>query len=145
MNQWRHRYSQAPLIFTGFPYKKIFVLFCRNNRKIKYFNWVYIFTYQLIYIYWVTKITSSTCNLSFTCNFNYMQHLVYINYLPNDVICNIAIYAHDIILYSKFYKLSDLWQQLKLASELEFDLQGTVDWGRKWLFDFNTGKTQLFV
>ena len=26
---------------------------------------------------------------------------------------------------------SDLWQQLELASELEFDLQNTVDWGRK--------------
>ena len=38
---------------------------------------------------------------------------------------------------------SDLWQQLELASELEFDLQGTVEWGRKWLVDFNAGKIQL--
>ena len=30
-----------------------------------------------------------------------------------------------------------------MASELESDLQGTVDWGRKWLVDFNAGKTQL--
>ena len=29
-----------------------------------------------------------------------------------------------------------------MASELEFDLRDTVDWGRKWL-DFNAGKTQL--
>ena len=29
-----------------------------------------------------------------------------------------------------------------MASELESDLD-TVDWGRKWLFDFNAGKTQL--
>ena len=34
-------------------------------------------------------------------------------------------------------------QQLELASELEFDLLDTVDWGRKWLVDFNAGKTQL--
>ena len=34
-------------------------------------------------------------------------------------------------------------EQLKLASELESDLQDTVDWGRKWLVDFNAGKTQL--
>ena len=28
------------------------------------------------------------------------------------------------------------WQQLELASELESDLQDTVDWGKKWLVDF---------
>ena len=31
-----------------------------------------------------------------------------------------------------------------MASELESDLQDTVDWGRKWLVDFDAGKTQLF-
>ena len=39
---------------------------------------------------------------------------------------------------------SDLWQHLELASELESDLRHTVDQGRKWLVDFNAGKTQLF-
>ena len=34
-------------------------------------------------------------------------------------------------------------QQLELAFELESDLQDTVDCGRKWLVDFNAGKTQL--
>ena len=38
---------------------------------------------------------------------------------------------------------SDLWEQLELAFELESDLQDTVDWGRKWLVDFNAGKIQL--
>ena len=38
---------------------------------------------------------------------------------------------------------SDLWQQLELASQLESDLRDTVDWGKKWLVDFNAGKTQL--
>ena len=37
----------------------------------------------------------------------------------------------------------DLWQQLELVCELESDLRDTVDWGRKWLVDFNAGKTQL--
>ena len=38
--------------------------------------------------------------------------------------------------------LSDIWkQQLELASELESDLGGTVNWGNKWLVDFSTGKT----
>ena len=69
--------------------------------------------------------------------------LLYINDLPDDVICNIAIYADDTTLYSKCDQASDLWQQLELASELESDLWDTVDWGRKWLVDFNTGKSQL--
>ena len=46
-------------------------------------------------------------------------------------------------LYSKCDQTSDLWQQLELASELESDLRDTVDWGRKWLVDFNAGKTRL--
>ena len=54
----------------------------------------------------------------------------------------ITTYA-DTTLYSKCDQASDLWQQLELASELESDLQNTVDWGRKWLVDFNAGKTQL--
>ena len=48
--------------------------------------------------------------------------LLYINDLPEDVICNIAIYADDTTLYSKCDQASDLWQQLELASELESDL-----------------------
>ena len=66
--------------------------------------------------------------------------LLYINDLPDDVICNIAIYADDTTLYSKCNQASDLWQQLEFASELESDLRDTVDWGRKWLVDL---KTQL--
>ena len=48
--------------------------------------------------------------------------LLYINDLPVDVICNIAIYADDTTLYSKCDQASDMWQQLELASELEPDL-----------------------
>ena len=48
--------------------------------------------------------------------------LLYINDLPDDVICNIAIYADDTTLYSNRGQASDLWQQLELASELESDL-----------------------
>ena len=69
--------------------------------------------------------------------------LLYINELPDDVICNITIYVDDTTLYSKCNQASDLWQQLQLASELECDLRDTVNWGRKWLVDFNAGKTQL--
>ena len=69
--------------------------------------------------------------------------LLYINDLPGDVICNIPIYTDDTTLYSKCDQASDLWQQLELASELESDLRDIVDWSRKWLVDFNSGKTQL--
>ena len=48
--------------------------------------------------------------------------LLYINDLCDDVICNIAIYADDTTLYSKCDQVSDLWQQLESASELESDL-----------------------
>ena len=68
---------------------------------------------------------------------------MYINELPDRVICNIAIYAYDTTLYSKCDQAFDLWQQLELDSELESDLRDTVDWGKKWLVDFNAGKTQL--
>ena len=69
--------------------------------------------------------------------------LLYINYFPDDVICNIAIYADNTTLYSKCAQASDLWQQLELASELKSDLRDTVDWGRRWLVDFSAGKTQM--
>ena len=49
------------------------------------------------------------------------------------------------MLYSKCDQVSDLWQQLKLASEFESDLRDSVDWGRKWLVDFNAGKTQRIL
>ena len=69
--------------------------------------------------------------------------LLYINDLPDDVICDIAIYANYTSFYSKCDQPSDLWQRLELVSELESDPWDTVDWGKKWLVDFNAGKTQL--
>ena len=53
--------------------------------------------------------------------------LLYVNDLPDDVICVIAVYANDTNLYSKCDQASDLLQQLELASEVESDLQNTVD------------------
>ena len=70
--------------------------------------------------------------------------LLYINDLPGNVICDIAIYADDTTLYSKCDQASDLWQQLELTSELESDLRDTVDRGRKWLVVFNAGKFSWF-
>ena len=63
--------------------------------------------------------------------------LLYINDLPDDVTCDMLM----ILFYSKSDQASGLWQKLELASELESDLRDTVDWGKKWLFDFNAGKS----
>ena len=54
--------------------------------------------------------------------------LLYINALPDGVISAIDIYVDDTTLYFGYDQAFDLWQQLELASELESDLQGTVDW-----------------
>ena len=69
--------------------------------------------------------------------------LLYSNGLLHNVICNIGTCASDTTLYSKCDQASDLWQQLEWASQFESDLRDNVDWGRKWLVDFNAGKTQL--
>ena len=61
-----------------------------------------------------------------------------------DVICDITIYADDTTLYSKCDQASDLWQQLELASELESDLQDTVDWVRSGLLISLLGKRSWF-
>ena len=51
--------------------------------------------------------------------------VLYINDVPEDVICDIAIYVDDTTLYTRYDQASDLWQQLELASELDFDLRDT--------------------
>ena len=62
---------------------------------------------------------------------------------PDDVFFDIVIYADASTLCANCDQASDLWQQLELALELESGLRDTVDWGRKWLVDFNAGKIQL--
>ena len=53
------------------------------------------------------------------------RFLLYINDLL-DVICDTVICA-DSTLYSKCDQVSDLWQELELASELESDLPESVE------------------
>ena len=70
--------------------------------------------------------------------------LLYINDLPDDVVCNIVIYADDTTRYCKCDQAYNLWQTFELASELESYLQDTVEWGKKWLVDFIAGKRSWF-
>ena len=72
--------------------------------------------------------------------------LLYNNDLPDDFICNIAIYADDTTLFAKCNQVSDLWQQLKMASELESDLHDTgksqlvsFDWSNNWCYCCENG------
>ena len=71
--------------------------------------------------------------------------LLYINDLPEDVTCDIAIYANDTSPDYKGYQVSDLWQQLELVSDLESDRWDSVEKGKKWLVGFNAGKTWLIL
>ena len=70
--------------------------------------------------------------------------LLYINDLPGDI--NMAIYADDTALYFKHDQASDLWQQIKLASELKSNLSDTVGMGQvKWLVHFNAENSFDFL
>ena len=53
--------------------------------------------------------------------------LLYMNDLPDNIICDAAISTDDTTLNSKCDQASDLWRQLELAFELESDLQDPVD------------------
>ena len=60
---------------------------------------------------------------------------------PHYVICNTAVYTDETTVRSD--QVSDLWQQTDLASKLESGLIDITDWGRKWLVDFNAGRSHL--
>ena len=98
---------------------------------------------------WLRVVLDGKFSQEYTANAGVPQgstlFLIYINDLPDDVICNTAIYADDTTLYSKCDQASDLWQQLELASKPESDLRDTMDRGSNWLVDFNAAKTQLVL
>ena len=70
--------------------------------------------------------------------------LVYINGLPDDVLCDIAIYANDTTLNYMCDQASGLWQQLELASVLDSDLEDTVNGARSGLLISMLGKLSWF-
>ena len=67
--------------------------------------------------------------------------LLYINDLPDDVICDIAIYADDTTLYSSVIRHLICGNNLNWL--LNLNLVWSMNWGKKWLVDLNAGKTQL--
>ena len=70
--------------------------------------------------------------------------LLYINDLPNDVICDIAIYADDITLYSKCDQESDRWQQLEWLLNLNLIYKTLWTEARSGLLISMLGKLNWF-
>ena len=60
------------------------------------------------------------------------------------VVFNIAIYPDDTNVYSNGDQAFDLWQQLRLASDLEADLTGHSGLDMNRLVDFNAWKNSTF-
>ena len=70
-------------------------------------------------------------------------HFSYYTLMTLLTMLSVILLSMLMILLSKCDQASDLRQQLELASELEYDLRDTLDWGKKWLNDFNAGKILL--
>ena len=58
--------------------------------------------------------------------------LIYINALPDNLICDLVIYADDTTLYSCLNDESLPEQRLALAKSLECDLATVSNWGNTW-------------
>ena len=71
--------------------------------------------------------SSRECLVPRVSSFGPTLFQLYINDLPDDVTCDISIYADGTALCSKFDYGSDQWQQLEVASKLESDLRDMVD------------------
>ena len=65
--------------------------------------------------------------------FDSVFFLLYIHDLPDDVTCNIAIYADDTFLYSKYNHASDLWQHSFLP--LKFGGGSFLKFGQKGRYE----------
>ena len=70
--------------------------------------------------------------------------LIYINDLPDRLICDLVIYADDTTLYSSLdEKANSEEQRLALAKSLESDLSRISDWGNEWQISLNSEKTKV--
>ena len=74
-------------------------------------------------------------------HFSYNTLMTFLMMLPVILLSMLMILLSNL----QCHQTSDLLQQLESASEIESNLRDTVDWGRKWLVDFNTWETQLVL
>ena len=129
------------------------LVFFTNFKSYRISGQIFGFISSFLGIRWLQEVLEGKPSQEYPANGGVSQgsilgptsFLLYVNDLPEDVICNITVHADDTTLYSKCDEPSDLWQQLELASELKSDLRYNMDWGTKWLVDFNAGKTQLVL
>ena len=70
--------------------------------------------------------------------------LLYINDFPDDVICDIAIYADDTTLNLSVIGHLICGNNLNWLLNLNL-IYETLDWGKKSIVDFNAGKTELVL
>ena len=71
---------------------------------------------------------SANAGVSDDASFGPALFQVYINDLPDNFICNIAINADDTALYSKCDWVSDLWHLLQLASCFLISMLEKLNW-----------------
>ena len=69
--------------------------------------------------------------------------LLHINDLPDDAVCNIAVYAVGTTFYCKRDQVSDWWQQLELI--LNLNLICTMDSCKKWFVHFKARTCHLVL
>ena len=69
--------------------------------------------------------------------------LIFINDLPDNLMCRVGIFADDTTLYSGLPKSSSIFDKVELAAHLESDLRTVVQWGNKWIVTFNSSKSKL--
>ena len=72
--------------------------------------------------------------------------LLYINDLPDDLVCKMVMYADDTTLFDSIERPKRSTQQRQqLCDALNADLQTVTEWGTKWLVSFNSSKTQSIL
>ena len=75
--------------------------------------------------------------------------LIFINDLPDNVLCKLSMYADDTTLYQSLdsqgtaTKNEAQWAKFEMAADLEYDLRTITEWGDSWLVSFNATKTKL--
>ena len=80
------------------------------------------------------------CHLHNFVNWNYLSLYLVLRSSYHTLLTFLMMFSVTLL---SMLQASDLWQQLRLASEIEPDIRNTVEWGRKWLVDFDGETTQL--
>lgn len=64
--------------------------------------------------------------------------LIYINYLPHSVTCNVSLYADDTLLHSEV----NIQQDEKL---FQMNIDALYRWSSRWKMPFNTGECEVVI